>query len=287
MEAMEINAQDVMKLRQATGMPMMKCKKALQEAEGDFERAIDILRKEGMKTADKKAGRATSEGLVRARVEPGARRGTMVFVRCESEPVKNTPLFRDFVDGLADLAAREGIGDAERLLATAWPGPEGATVEEALKALVGRIGENLQVGGVAHFALGGPGTVGAYVHLDEKQGALVALEGPGDLTELAKEACQHIVFAKPQTLTRAGIPADLVARELAFLREQATDDQALKGKPAPAVEAIIRGRLEKNFFGERVLEEQGWYKDPKKKVASVLAEKSARLTAFALFTPTT
>lgn len=282
---MEINAQDVMKLRQATGMPMMKCKKALQEAEGDFERAIDILRKEGMKTADKKAGRATSEGLIRSRLSSDGKSGTMVFVRCESEPVKNTPLFREFVEAVTDLAARNKIGGADALLSAAWPGPEGKTVDEALKALVGRIGENMQLGGVAHFAISGTGTVGAYVHLDEKQGALVALEGKGDLSEAAKEVCQHIVFAKPTALSRDEVPAEQVERELSFLREQAATDPALAGKPPQAVDGIVRGRLEKNFFGERVLSEQGWYKEPKKKVSAILEEKGARLRAYALFTP--
>jgi elongation factor Ts len=285
---MEINAQDVMKLRQATGMPMMKCKKALQESDGDFERAIEVLRKEGLKTAEKKAGRSTSEGLIRARVSPDGRTGTMVFVLCESEPVKNTPLFREFVERVLARADASGATDAESLLAAAWNGEEGATVAEALQALVGRIGENLQLGGVARFTVDGAGQVGAYVHNDDKQGALVALarsDGSGDLAETAKELCQHIVFARPIALSRDEVPADKVEKELAFLREQVSEDPAMKGKPAQAIEGIVRGRLEKNFFGERVVTEQGWYKEPKKRVSALLAERGATLLRFAHFAP--
>jgi elongation factor Ts len=282
---MEVNAQDVMRLRQATGMPMMKCKKALQEADGDFERAIEVLRKEGLKTADKKAGRATSEGLIRSRVSGDGRTGTMVFVLCESEPVKNTPLFREFVDRLLARADETGAKSAEALLQAAWKGEEGRTVEEALRFLIGKIGENMQIGGVARIALRGPGRVGAYVHNDDKQGALVGLEGAGDLGDTAKELCQHIVFAKPTARTREEIPADQVERELAFLREQVGEDPSMKGKPAQAIEGIVRGRLDKNFFAERVLSEQGWYKEPKKKVSAVLAERGATLADFAHFAP--
>jgi len=282
---MEVNAQDVMRLRQATGMPMMKCKKALQEADGDFERAIEVLRKEGLKTADKKAGRTTSEGLIRSRVSADGLNGTMVFVLCESEPVKNTPMFREFVDRLLARADEAGAATVEALLSTAWQGEEGRTVEEALRALIGKIGENMQIGGVARIALRGPGRVGAYVHNDDKQGAIVGLEGKGDLGETAKELCQHIVFAKPTARTREEVPADQVERELAFLREQVGEDPTMKGKPPQAVEGIVRGRLDKNFFAERVLSEQGWYKEPKKKVSAVLAERGATLADFAHFAP--
>jgi elongation factor Ts len=283
---MEITAKQVMELRQATGMPMMTCKKALIEAEGDFERGMEILRKEGLKTADKKAGRKTGEGLIAVRLADDRKSGTMVQVLCESEPVKNTPLFKNFVDALAAHAHQHKPADVEALLAQPWSGEGAATVEEALRNLIAQIGENMKIGGVAHFDVDDGGLVGAYVHLDKKQGALVAIQGRGDdLATTAKEVCQHIVFAKPQVLSRDAIPADQVQRELAFLREQAAEDPALKGKPQQAVEGIVQGRLNKNFFAERALLEQGWYRENAKKVSAVLEERKVSIQGFALFHP--
>jgi elongation factor Ts len=283
---MEITAKQVMELRQATGMPMMTCKKALIEADGDFERGMEILRKEGLKTADKKAGRKTGEGLIAVRIAKDGRSGTMVQVLCESEPVKNTPLFKDLVEGLADHAHAHKPKDVDTFLAQPWSGEGAATVDEALRNLIAQIGENMKVGGVAHFEVAGDGLVGAYVHLDQKQGALVALKGKGgDLAGTAKEVCQHIVFAKPQVLSRDRIPAEQVEREIAFLREQAAEDPSLKGKPAQAVEGIVQGRLNKNFFAERALLEQGWYRENARKVADVLAERGVAIQDFALFYP--
>lgn len=283
---MEISAKQVMELRRSTGMPMMKCKKALADAEGDFERAVEILRKEGLKTADKKAGRKTSEGLIAVRLADDGRTGTMVQVLCESEPVKNTPMFVEFVEQLADHADRHRPADVEALLALPWE-PEGAdTVEEALRNLIAQIGENMKVGGLAHFETDNGGRVGSYVHLDKKQGSLVAVQGGGDdLGTTAKELCQHIVFAKPQVLNRENIPQEAIEKERAFLREQIAEDPKMKGKPEKAIEGILKGRLNKNFFAERVLLEQPWYRESAKTVAAVLAERGVEVQDFALFHP--
>lgn len=283
---MEISAKQVMALRQATGMPMMKCKQALKEADGDFERAVDVLRKEGLKTADKKAGRKTSEGLIAVRMADDGRAGTMVQVLCESEPVKNTPMFREFVEHLVDHADRHKPGDTAALLETPWDGDDAADVEEALRNLIAQIGENMKVAGVAHFEVEGEGRVGSYVHLDRKQGSLVAVAGSGgDVETTAKELCQHIVFAKPQVLARDEISADAVEKEMAFLREQVAEDPQLKGKPEQAIEGILKGRLNKNFFAERVLLEQPWYRENAKTVSAVLAERGVEVKEFALFFP--
>jgi elongation factor Ts len=284
MTTMDISAKQVMELRQATGMPMMQCKKALIEAEGDFEVAMDALRKQGLKTAEKRAGRATGEGLLAFRISDDGKTGTMVQVLCETEPVKTTPKFVEFVDKLADLAAASGTSTLEALAELDWGG--GETAGSTLKNLVGLIGENMQLGGVAHFTIDGDGCIGAYVHNDKKQGALSAVTGSGDdMAGVAKELCQHIVFAKPKVLNRDQIPAEEVAKELEFLRAQVSEDESMKGKPEQAVEGIIQGRLTKNFFGERVLSEQGWYRENSKKVATVLKERGAAIQDFKLFAP--
>ena len=282
MEAMEISAKQVMELRQSTGMPMMQCKKALIEAEGDFEKAMETLRKLGLKTAEKRSGRATGDGLLAVRLADDGKTGTMVLVLCETEPVKNTPKFVEYAEKLADLAAAAGADDAEKAGALAWG--DGETAESTLRSLVGLIGENMKIGTVAHFHVDGPGVVGAYIHNDRKQGALVALTGKDD-ADSAKELCQHIVFAKPTVLSRDGIPQAEVDKELAFLREQVAEDASMKGKPEQAVEGIIKGRLDKNFFAERVLTEQGWYRDNAKKVSAILQERGLAIQAFQHFAP--
>ena len=136
---------------------------------------------------------------------------------------------------------------------------------------------------LSRLAVDGDGAVGNYIHHDGKIAAMVALSGAGDLADTAKELCMHITFAKPIARTRDEIPQDAVDRELAFLREQIADDPAMQGKPEQAIEGIIQGRLKKNFFGERVLLEQPWYRDSKATVTSQLEAAGAELVDFALF----
>ncbi len=279
---MEISAKQVMELRQASGMPMMQCKKALIEADGDFEKAMDSLRKLGLKTAEKRAGRATGDGLLAVRLADDGKTGTMVLVLCETEPVKNTPKFVEYVEKLADLADAQGIDSLEALCAADFG--DGETAESALRALVGLIGENMQIGSVARFTVEGDGAVGAYIHNDRKQGALVAIKGKDD-GQVAKDVCQHIVFAKPAVLDRTAIDQAEVDKELTFLREQIAEDASMQGKPEQAIEGIIQGRLNKNFFGQRVLNEQGWYREDSKQVAKVLEERGCSIQDFKHFAP--
>jgi len=283
---MDISAKQVMELRQATGMPMMQCKKALITNDGDYEKAVETLRSLGMKTAEKRSGRATSEGLLAVRISADGKTGSMLQVLCETEPVKKTPKFVQFLEEAANLAAKLDIGDRETLLAQAWEGEGEGTVESVLRDLVGLIGENMQLGRLARFVVEGDGIVGAYVHNDQKQGALVALAGATQaLAETAKEVCQHIVFARPSVLDRDQVPAEEVEKETAFLRQQLRDDPKMASKPEQALAGILEGRLNKNFFATRALNEQGWYRDPSKKVSAVLSERGVCVQEFALFNP--
>lgn len=279
---MDISAKQVMQLRQATGLGMMDCKKALIEAEGDFERAQEILRKKLGKKAESKVGREAKEGRSVAKLTDDSKSGTLVIVNCESEPVKETDMFKAFVQTVANVAHEGGAQTTDELLATAWPGDEGETVEEARKIVSGTLGENMQIH-LRRLSVDGSGVVGSYIHHDGKIAAMVALAGEGDLADTAKELCMHITFAKPAVKSREEIPSDAIEKELEFLREQAADDPALKGKPDQAVEGIIQGRLSKNFFGERVLLEQAWYRDSKSTVTKELESAGAKLVDFALF----
>ena len=281
---MDISAKDVMKLRSATGMGMMACKKALLEAEGNFDNAVDLLRKKGLKAAEKKADRATGEGLIGHIMSDDASTGTMVLVLCETEPVKNTPIFQELVQGITQVADTAAPADTDGLLAAPWPGEDASTVDEAVKRMIGQIGENMRVHAYSRFAQS-EGIVGAYVHHDKKTGAMVSVKGSGELKDFAKKLCMHIVFSKPTVMRREDIDAAEVDRELAFLREQIADDASMKGKPEAALEGIVQGRLSKNFFGARALLEQPWFDDNSTRVSAKAKEAGCEIEAFALFQP--
>lgn len=277
---MDISAKQVMELRKVTGLPMMKCKQALIETEGDHEKAIELLRKEGLKSAAKKADRVTGEGLMRLRISDDGSKATAVLVLCETEPVKNTPMFVEFVDTLADKCHEQGIDSAEAANALPW-NDEFATAEDALKGLIARIGENMKIGKVQTFTQEGEGVVGGYVHHNQKEGGLVSLSSAD--ADQAKELGMHIVFAKPTVLTRDEVAADDVEKELRFLREQIAEDESMKGKPEQAIEGILQGRLSKNFFGQTVLTEQTWFSDASTTVAKKMKEWGTDLVGFAHF----
>jgi elongation factor Ts len=279
---MDISAKQVMQLRQATGLGMMDCKKALIEVEGDFEKAQEVLRKKLGKKAESKVGREAKEGRSEVRLDDDGKAGTLLIVTCESEPVKGTDMFKSFVTRVADLAQTSGVKTIDELLATAWEGDEGDTVEEARKIVSGTLGENMQVK-LARLAVDGDGTIGTYIHHDGKIAAMVALAGEGDLSGAAKDLCMHITFARPTTKSRDDISKEEIEKELVFLREQVSEDPKMQGKPEAAVEGIVQGRLAKNFFGERVLLEQPWFRDAKSTVTKELEAAGAELIDFALF----
>ncbi len=280
----DINAKLVMDLRAATGLPMMKCKQALVSAGGDYEKAIDLLRKEGLKAAASKAGRVMKEGLVRFKAEAHGARTTMLLVRCETEPVRNTPDFRAFVDQVLEVAHATAPADAAALKAARWTGKEGATVQEALSVLIAKIGENLEIGSVSAWKAGAGELLSLYCHHDERAGALARLKAPAvtpALETLGKELCQHIVFSKPIAISRDQLPAEAVEKERAIYTAQVAQDPKMAGKPPQVVENIVKGKVEA-FFKERVLPDQGWYRDDKQSVANVLKAQGATVTGYAL-----
>ncbi|MFV1958881.1 MAG: translation elongation factor Ts [Planctomycetota bacterium] len=281
---MSIPAKQVMDLRAATGMPMMKCKKALEAEDGDFEKAIERLRKEGLESAEKRSGRSTGEGLVCARVAEGAHRGVLVAVACETEPVARTPMFTEFVKRLAAQVDEQGPEGVEALLASPWIDEPGQSVENVLRGLIARIGENIRVRAIARLAVESPGHVGAYVHFNGKIGAMVALRvqsADADLTDVAKELCMHVVFQKPTVLERGEVAEDVQAKEMEIFRAQVQEDPKMANKPPQVVDKIVEGKMNA-FFKQSVLTEQPWIRDDKKSVADVLKEHGATVKAFRL-----
>lgn len=282
---MSISAKQVMDLRKATDMPMMKCKKALEAEGGDFEKAIERLRKEGMKVAEARADRNTAEGIVRVTISADKLQGSVVAVACETEPVAKTPRFVEFVDRLAILVADKAPADVDTLLTMPWIDDEGRTVDDILRDLVGVIRENIKIQSIANLAVTGSGLIGSYVHYTNKDAAVVALGADSvteELADLAKQLCMHIVFAKPTALSRDEISEALVAKETEIARAQIEQDPKMANKPAEVIDKIVEGKIGA-FYKQSVIGEQEWVVDPSKKcsVNELLRQHGATLQAFA------
>lgn len=267
-----INAASVGKLRAATGAGLMDCKKALSESGGDFDKAVDWLRKKGKQIAEKRAEREIKAGAVFASVDEAGRLGVLLELGCETDFVARNEEFQKLAGDLcAHVAAKAPAGAAELSEQTL---SDGRTVKEAVQALTGKIGENIQLGRFARFEAGPSGGVFSYLHFTGTTGVLLELEGGSpavtaheETKALAKELCLHIAFKKPVGLTREAVPADVVARE----RDIHAQSDALKGKPENIIQKIIDGKMEA-FWKEQCLIDQGFVKDEKKPIRDLLGE---------------
>ena len=260
----DITAALVRELREKSGAGMMECKKALSATNGDIEAAFDELRKSGLKTAAKKAGRDTSEGRVASLMSDDGKSGAMVAIACETDFVAATPDFQGFLGDLAAHVLEHGPADVEACMTQPWKGD--GTVQDALTSLVGKLGENIQISSVQKYEAP-EGVVGAYVHHDNKNGALVNVQtgaSPADAAETLKSLCMHIVVYRPEALNRESITDETIEREKAIIKE------GLAGKPEDIQEKIMVGRLDK-FFAENTLVDQGWIMDDKQSVSKALA----------------
>jgi len=274
--ATPITAADVKKLRDHTGAGMMECKNALVEANGDFEEAVTILRKRGLASAAKKAGRTANEGLIANKVAVDHSSGILAEVNCESDFVARTP---DFVKLMADVLAEiERAGDAAN---DAWlKDPQGPVIK-LVAPVIAKLGENMGVPRFVRYA--GQGYVGQYVHLGGKiavmlefAGVTPAVSGRDEFTALVKEIAMQIAAASPQYATRAAVPAELLEKEKAIYRAQMENS----GKPANVLEKIIEGKLG-SFYKQVVLPDQESIRDTTGKtiVKDVLAAANKTLGA--------
>jgi elongation factor Ts len=258
----EITATLVKQLREDTGLGMMDCKKALEETAGDISAAKDLLRKKGLTTAEKKAGRATKEGLIAIKVSPDRTTAAMVEVQCETDFCARNGEFRSLADDLAGMAFQANEG--------AVPATDAMT--SRLQQTLAKIGENM---GYARGVKLGGSLIGKYIHHNNKVGVLVALDGNvGD--EVLSDLCMHIAFANPMGVTPQDVPADLVEKEKEIAKQQAMES----GKPADIAEKMVAGKIKK-FLAERSLLEQPFVKDDKKQVKQILG--GAKVKAFARF----
>ena len=254
----EITASLVKELRERTGAGMMECKKALVEANGDIELAIDNMRKSGQAKAAKKAGRVAAEGVIVARV--GAGFGVLVEMNCETDFVAKDAGFLGLANEVADFAAANKGATIEQLQ---------AQFEEKRAALVAKIGENMTIRRVAYIE---GDVVGSYLH-GAKIGVLVAGKGADD--ELLKHIAMHVAASRPDYVNPSDVPAEVVEHE----RNIQVDIAMQSGKPREIAEKMVEGRMKK-FTGEVSLTGQPFVMDPSKSVGDLLKEKGADISNF-------
>lgn len=270
---MAITAADVNKLRQETGAGMMDCKKALTEADGDFEKAKEVLRKQGQKIADKRADNATAEGIVLAHVSEDGRSGKVIALACETEPVSKVADFQNMAMTVMSTAVATHATDKATLLAT--PQADGRTLQDHVTDLIGKIGEKVEV---ASFETVSGDKVVSYIHSNGKLGVLVGLTNTNgsDVSEVGRDIAMQIAAMKPVALDKDGVDATIVEREIEIGKEQARQE----GKPEAMLEKIALGKLNK-FYKENTLLNQEFVKDNSITIAQLLDKTSKGLTVSA------
>lgn len=266
---MAITAQDVNKLRQMTGAGMMDCKKALTEAEGDFEKAVDILRKKGQKVSASRADRETKEGVVATRVTENGAKGTLLSLTCETDFVAKNEEFGAFANTLIDIAVANGAASKDAVLALPF---ENITIAEKIIEMTGKIGEKIDI---SHFEIITAETVVSYVHSNGKLGVLVGLVNTSgtDVEEAGKDVAMQIAAMNPVAVDKDGVDASTIEREIEIGKEQARAE----GKPEEMLEKIAMGKLQK-FYKESTLLSQQFVKDSSKSIAQYLDGVSKGLT---------
>jgi elongation factor Ts len=268
---------DIKRLRELTAAGMMDVKKALDETDGDFDKAVEYLRVKGLKGVTKREGRSASNGLVTAQIEGGNSKGTLIELNCETDFVAKGDRFQQVAAELLAHVVATGPAEVPALLASTFP-TSGQSVQEFLDRANATLGEKIEL---RRFAILEGGYVATYLHktspdLPAQVGVLVQLDK--DNAEVAKDVAQHIAAFAPTYLSRADVPADVVENERRLAEETSREE----GKPEAALPKIVEGRVN-GFFRENVVLEQAFAKDPKKTVQKVLEEAGATLQAFARF----
>ena len=265
---MNFTAKDVQTLRERTSCGMMDCKKALTEADGDMEKAIEVLREKGLAKQAKKAGRIASEGVVYAIVDEAAKKAAMIEVNAETDFVAKNEKFVAFAANCAKVVLEQNPADVEALLACKYPDTD-RTVEDALRDLILVISENIKIRrfvrheGIAVDYIHGGGRIGVLAFFDTDD----ATAAKPEFKVMAKDIAMQVAAALPQYLDSASVPADVIAKEKEILMVQAMNE----GKPANIAEKMVAGRIQK-FYKESCLVEQPFIKDPDISVTKYVAD---------------
>jgi elongation factor Ts len=269
----EITAEAVKKLRERTGISMMKCKAALQKADGDMEKAIQFIRMENVGTVGKLAERETAEGRIGVYIDPVKQVGALVELRCESAPVAKSELFVQLANDLAKQVALQEATTPEALLAQPFVDDVKKTVSERVAEVVGLMRENMKPARMARLA---GGHLGSYVHHDGSVGVMVLVEGAKTDAQMLRDVSMHITAKNPAAALREHVPQATIDKEMEIARAQA----AATGKPANIVDKIAEGKM-KTWYAENVLAEQPFVKDDSKTVGDLLKSAGLKLVKFA------
>ncbi|WP_275098261.1 translation elongation factor Ts [Sedimenticola hydrogenitrophicus] len=271
---MAITASLVKELRERTGSGMMECKKALVEADGDIDAAIENMRKSGQAKAAKKAGRTAADGLIVIQMTDDNKKGVMVEVNCETDFVAKDENFTSFANAVAQRALASDVASVEELLNAPLHDGEETTVNTAREALVVKIGENMNVRRFERFESAN-GRLSSYSH-GARIGVVVDIEGADD--ELAKDIAMHVAASNPTCVSEEQVSAELVEKEREIFKAQALES----GKPENIVDKIVDGRVRK-YLSEITLLGQAFVKDPDTTVEKLLAGAGAKVNSFKRF----
>jgi elongation factor Ts len=263
---MEIKAIDVKKLREITNAGMMDCKKALLEAEGDFENAKVLLKEKGQSKADSKSGRTTAQGIAVIQVE--ADNSVILEVNCETDFAAKDNLFNQFVNNIAKLILENDIDNMDQLSQESFD--EFENIEEYRKYVISKLGENITIRRFQRIKI--DGQIGSYIH-GTKIASLVMIDGND--AELAKDLAMHVAASKPEYLSTSDVPQEIIKEEARILTLQAEEE----GKPKEIVEKIVQGKLKKQF-DQVSLFGQEFVKDPDMTIDQLLAKKNASVKSF-------
>lgn len=270
---MAITAQMVKDLRERTGAGMMDCKKALQEANGDIDAAIEVLRKRGMAKADRKAGRLAAEGAIVITLSEDRTQGAMIEVNCETDFVAADANFKAFAHQVAHRVLEDNPDDLPALLEMPLAGAAG-DIDSAQKALIAKLGENIQLRRFIRYETH-TGLISSYLH-GSRIGVLLEMEGNDAV--LARDVCMHIAASRPLCLSKDDVPAQTLEKEREILTAQAQES----GKPAEIMDRMVDGRLRK-WLEEVTLLGQPFVKDPEQSVGTLLERADVRVLQFARY----
>lgn len=266
---MAVSAAMVKELRERTGAGMMDCKKALDETQGDMDAAIEFLRVKGMAGADKKAGRVAAEGVIAVAISDNKKKAAIVEVNCETDFVAKGDEFQTFANEIAQIILNKGFTTVEALAEEKMA--SGKTIDETRRALVAKIGENMQIRRV-ELVETSSGEIGSYQH-GEKIGVVVAMDNGNEA--LIRDIAMHVAATKPQAISSAEVDPAVLQKERDILTEQAKES----GKPMEIIEKMIEGRIRK-FLEEITLLGQPFVKDPDQTVEKLLKAQNAMVSRF-------
>ncbi len=264
---MSISAKDVMKLRESTGAGMMDCKKALTEADGDFEKAVEILRKKGQQVSEKRADREANQGLIVVKLSDDKKKAAAIELNCETDFVARNEDFQAKADAFLNSAFENETESVSDLLSKEV---EGITIEKHLDSMVGKIGEKIEISKVVLAKTAG--TLVEYIHPGNQLGVLVEFDGDLNNDDAGKDVAMQIAAMNPIAVIRDEVDASVVEKELEIAKEQLINE----GKPAEIAEKAAQGKL-RRFYEERVLLEQKFVKDNGITVKEYLQQQDAPL----------